>query len=172
MIIKFLPLNPYLAGNNLNKTIMKIPIKKFILLLSLFILISNINCNITEKFDPCDSTTLRAGYQITSNIIVRAFLTQDDKPISFQQVMIEFHKIECGSEEYKKGGDIVFRGVTDSDGIFQNGSAVYNIRNSNDRIIVIVSIKKNSNWEQTEYHEYGSANLKNGDNFLSYTIYI
>ncbi len=123
-----------------------------------------------EEIDECNKTDLGVNAK-NITIKVYAYFTKDDKPVEKQNVIIEFHKIACGSDKYKVGGDFTFRGTTNADGIYQNGIVGYSIRNIKDRIIVIISYDKGGNiFEQAEYHEYTEDDFKNGLNNFSFTI--
>ncbi|MEN8116534.1 MAG: hypothetical protein ABFS16_06115 [Bacteroidota bacterium] len=125
----------------------------------LFLLISSIfltTCDIFEDADdPCNDTDFKIS-KTRSITVSTSWLSDDNNSININDldVRIEFHKIACGFDEYKPGGDFTFTGVTNEDGVYTSGRVNYNIRNSNDRIILIISRQRNGIWEQVEYEEF------------------
>ena len=136
---------------------MKKKSKTTTLFFSLILFFSLTTCDILENDDPCDDTAFKisgnAGFHVSAWWKDAATnMPIDDSSL---EARIEFHKIACGSDEYKPGGDFTFTGFTDEDAQFWSGQVNYNIRNSKDRIILIISYHKNDGtWQQVEYEEF------------------
>ena len=133
---------------------MKIPIKKFILFLLVVLLISLNTCDIVDNNDPCDRTAFNISQTLKLKVNTKWIKEANNLNADGENVRIEFHKIACGFDEYKPGGDITFTGVTDPDGYYISGFASYNIRNSGDKVIIIISRKINEVWKQVNHEEY------------------
>lgn len=141
--------------------------KKLILFVLVISLISLTTCDILKDDDPCDKTAFKISGSLSLTVHVDWIDGRTNKPFtgSGLQSRVEFHKIACGFDEYKPGGDFTFTGFPNENGRFMSGTPNYNIRNSNDRIKIIISYNfDNKGWMQVSQTEltYSEKDFQSG----------
>jgi len=113
---------------------MKPSFKKIVPVLFLFIFTILSDCDILVSSDKCDATVLNPSINVTLKANVH--FTQIGKNVPYESAKVIFHKLACGEDDYKPGGDFEFYGNTNSEGAFTSGIVNYNLRNEMDEIVI------------------------------------
>ncbi|MDB4584341.1 hypothetical protein N9164_14405 [Draconibacterium sp.] len=118
-----------------------------------------------EDETECDKTAFSSTKTYKTQFMVKIMYNDHvnivNIPLSGEQVKIEFHKIACGFDSYKPGGDFEYVGKTDNAGEFYSGAVSYQVRNSNDVFITIISHRSSNSYpwieafnEQLSFNKY------------------